>query len=161
MSKQVLLRQAADVEAILPRLMRQLFTLDVNDPTIELPVGQVRVCSILREGPRTMSAISKELGISLSGTTQIADRLERVGLVERIGGTDDRRVKSLQLTPHGVEVMRRRNERRVRRVAEALGALEPEERIALLDAIQALLRASQAIVENSPGEAIIAETMVS
>ena len=45
----------------------------------ELPLAQLRVCGVLCDGPRPMSAVSRELGVSLSAMTQIADRLERAG----------------------------------------------------------------------------------
>ena len=105
MSEDTLLTQAADLEALLPKLMRRLFTLDPSHPANELPVAQLRVCTILQAGPRTVSAISEELGISVSASTQIADRLERAGFVERVAGQDDRRMKKLQLTLHGAEVL--------------------------------------------------------
>ena len=94
MSDEVIAEQAAAIVAALPKLMRQLFTLDVDDPVLELPVAQLRVCSILHEGPRTMSALSRELGISVSATCQPADRLERANMVERVAQTQDRRVKT-------------------------------------------------------------------
>jgi DNA-binding MarR family transcriptional regulator len=137
-----LLDQAAQLECLLPLLARRLFTLDPSHPAMDLPVAQLRVCTILQAGPRAMSAISEELGISISAITQIADRLERAGFVERVTEPDDRRMKRLQLTPHGAEVMRSRREQRVRRVADALAQLPPAAREAVLAALQALVEAS-------------------
>src|SRR5438128_6688935 len=145
MSEDTLLTQAADLEALLPKLMRRLFTLDPSHPANELPVAQLRVCTILQAGPRTVSAISEELGISVSAVTQIADRLERAGFVERVAGQDDRRMKRLQLTLHGAEVMRSRRERRVRGAAAALEQLPPAARAEVLHALHVLLDASLAI----------------
>src|SRR5215472_9587622 len=99
MNDESLISQAAKLECLLPKLMRRLFTLDPSHPANELPVAQLRVCVILQAGPRTVSAVSEELGISVSATTQIADRLERAGLVERVAERDDRRMKLLRLTP--------------------------------------------------------------
>src|SRR5260370_5467911 len=105
MNEDILLAQAADLESLLPKLMRRLFTLDPSHPANELPVAQLRVCTILQAGPRTVSTISEELGISVSAVTQIADRLERAGFVERVAGQDDRRMKKLQLSAHRPEVI--------------------------------------------------------
>src|SRR5207245_7427659 len=96
MSEDTLLTQAASLESLLPKLMRRLFTLDPSHPANELPVAQLRVCTILQSGPRTVSAIGEELRISVSAATQIADRLERSGLVERVAEPDDRRMKKVQ-----------------------------------------------------------------
>jgi DNA-binding MarR family transcriptional regulator len=144
MSDDTLCDQAARLEWLLPALLRRLFTLDPAHPVAELPLAQLRVCMILQAGPRTMSAIGEELGTTVSAVTQIADRLERAGLVERVPEGSDRRAKRLQLTPHGADVMRSRRETRIRRAAEALTPLPPATREAVLHALQTLLDASRA-----------------
>lgn len=133
--------QAAVIVDLLPRLMRGLFELNTDDPAVELPVAQLKVCGILREGPQTMSAISRELNITLSATTQIADRLEGSGMVERVCETEDRRVKCLQLTPKGEEIMRKRRIRRTADVEKVLAGMSPDARGEVVDALQTLLRA--------------------
>jgi DNA-binding MarR family transcriptional regulator len=134
--------QAAELERLLPSLMRRMFTLDPEHPANELPVGQLRVCSILQGGPGSMSVIAEELGISISALTQIANRLELAGLVERVSIDDDRRVKNLQLTDEGHRIMRSRREFRVRRAASALSHLSALERERILEAVRTLLKAS-------------------
>lgn len=152
MSDDTLLALAAQLECLLPRLMRRLFTLDPNHPAMDLSLAQLRVCTLLQAGPRAMSAISEELGISVSAITQIADRLERAGLVERVTGQDDRRMKKLQLTPHGAEIMRSRREQRIRGAADALAQLPPDAREAVLAALEALVEASRATAREVPHE---------
>jgi len=137
-----LLEQAVELERLLPQLARRLFALHPDDPTLELPVAQLRVCSVLQSGPSTMSTLADELGISMSAVTQIADRLERAGLVERVAEHDDRRMKRLVLTPHGVAVMSARLERRVDRVAVALDGLTMHRRDEVLCALRDLLNAT-------------------
>ena len=147
-----LLEQAAQIECLLPKLMRRLLTLDPSHPVHELPLAQLRVCVILQSGPKTMSALSDELGISVSAVTQIADRLEASGYVERLAGPDDRRMKVLQLTPLGADLMRARRETRVKRTAEALGQLTCRQRQDVLDAVRMLLEASEATAPVPPIE---------
>jgi len=159
MTDQLIAEQAALVTSLLPKLVRQLFILDVNDPTIELPVSQLRVCGILSLGPRSMSMLSRDLGISLSAVTQIADRLERAKLVERIAEEDDRRVKSLQLTPHGSAVMQARRERRIRRVQQVMQQVAPDAREHIVQSLRLLLDASLAVMPETPGEATLKEAM--
>jgi DNA-binding MarR family transcriptional regulator len=150
MSEETLYEQAIEIEQLLPKIMRRLYTVEPDHPTNELPLAQLRVCSILRTGSRTLSAISDELGISVSATTQIADRLERSGLVERIVGVDDRRMKYLRLTPLGMEIMRTRHEVRVQRTLAALRHLTPEMRHAMLEAIPSFLEAISAATLEMP-----------
>ena len=115
--------QSEAVVTLLGRCMRRLFTLEADDPAVDLPVAQLRVCAVLIDGPHTMGSIARELGISHSATTQIADRLERAGMVERVAGSGDRRCKSLRMTPHGIEWMRSRRESRIMGVMRASSAL--------------------------------------
>lgn len=146
--------QAARLEALLPRLMRRMFTLEPGSLIHEMPLAQLRVCSILQSGPRTLSAVSEELSVSVSAATQIADRMERAGLVERTAGTDDRRTKYLQLTPHGQELMRNRRSIRVKRVEQALSQMLPEVRQTLLQSVERLLEAAilttPELLDNDP-----------
>jgi DNA-binding MarR family transcriptional regulator len=128
------LAQAKAIDSLLLGLGRHLFSTD-DQPAAELPVGQLRVCGILYGGPRPMSALSRELGVSLSAMTQIADRLARARLVSRVPKGTDRRVRCLQLTPRGAKLMRDREDSRVRRVSAALEHLSPEQRKELLAAL--------------------------
>lgn len=142
-SRESLREQSEALVVLLSRLMRRLFTLTVDDPAMEFPGAQMRMCNVLWDGPRTMSALSDELGTSHSAITQIADRLERAEMVERLQEADDRRCKRLTLTPKGIEVMRQRRERRVLRTLSALESLSPDERAAAVSALTILLEASQ------------------
>jgi DNA-binding MarR family transcriptional regulator len=137
-----LIEAATLLESIMPKLMRRLFTLEPNHPVAEMPVAQLRVCTMLQGGPRAISSIGEEIGISASAVTQIADRLEKAGLVERIAEPDDRRMKNLELTPYGAHLMNGRREYRIRRVAEALESLDPHEREMILSAFRILLEAA-------------------
>lgn len=149
--------QAKMVTSALSRIIRRFFTIDADDPATELPVAQIRVCSILRDGPRTMSALSHDLGISLSAITQIADRLERAGLVERTSMPKDRRVKSLRLTAYGVDVIGRRVEKRVGRIFEALMRMPPDSREAVLMGLHTLLESGHGshVSDGSPMEPLM------
>jgi DNA-binding MarR family transcriptional regulator len=143
MDETPLLEDAEAIAALMPKLARSLFTAD-HDPADELPLAQLRVCGMLAEGPRPMSALGRELRVSLSAMTQIADRLERVRLVRRVAEDGDRRVRCLQLTPRGAKIMRQRRESRTRQVLAALGHLGPHERKQLVAALETLLAACQA-----------------
>lgn len=152
MSEAGLREQSEAVVSLLGGLMRRLFTLEVDDPAMELPGAQMRVCSVLIDGPRTMGAISKELSISHSAITQIADRLERAAMVERVPESDDRRCKSLRLTERGVEKMRSRRERRVSRMLRALDQLSADDRASVVSALRMLLDAGLAIDSEATDE---------
>ncbi|MDX1934034.1 MAG: MarR family transcriptional regulator [Capsulimonadales bacterium] len=138
-------RQAAELERLLPIISRQLFSTDPAHPIADLPLGQFRLCTLLhKEGRRTMSQIGEDLGISVSAVTQMADRLERAGLVERTSDTTgDRRNRYLRLTLHGRSLMQSRTAQRLERTTEALRQMTVEERarlIEILDKLRAVTR---------------------
>jgi DNA-binding MarR family transcriptional regulator len=155
MNEDTLQKQAVELEYLLPRLIRQLFTLEPGTPAAELPLAQLRLCMALSRGARSLTLISEELGVSVSAATQIADRLERIGMVERIGCTDDRRVKHLQLTAHGQEVMSSRQNVRVQYARQALEHLAPERRAVVLSAMEELLDAAMQSVSHKIPEDLL------
>ncbi len=134
--------QALKLEGVLPVLMRKLFTLVPDHPTADIPIAQMRTCSILQFGPRTMTSLSEELGISLSAMTQIADRMEKAELVERIMLREDRRQRLLQLSERGSEMMRTRKQIRIQQAAEALTLIRCQEREHILKLLHVLLDAA-------------------
>ncbi len=144
--------QAQKIECLLPKLLRRLFTLEHNHPVAELPLAQLRVCMVLFSGPKPMSVLSEELGISVSAITQIADRLEKVDLVERNCEVDDRRTKKLALTARGLELMTSRRETRIERVTKALEHLEPRQREQFVDSLRVMLEVAVLIAPEPPNE---------
>jgi DNA-binding MarR family transcriptional regulator len=157
MEKAVILKEAATLEQArtfvsrLIELSRQVL-MPRDDQVSELPVGQLRVCGTLFHGPRPMSALSRELGVSQSAMTQIADRLERARLVQRVAEGRDRRVKWLQLTARGERIMRDRDELRIRRVLAVLEQLPPKSRREILKGMETFAGACGAVQEPPDGK---------
>ncbi len=143
--------QAKTMTELLMSLMRDIFAVD--DQAAELPLRQLRVCAMLYEGSRSMSSLSRELGVSLSAMTQIADRLERAGLVKRAFEGTDRRVRCLQLTPRAQRIMRLREDSRVQRASAALERFRRAERENVLTTLHALQIACTATALNGNGGA--------
>jgi DNA-binding MarR family transcriptional regulator len=119
--------QAGAFVDLLQSLLREL-TAGSNDPAVELPLAQLRVCRVLCNGRQSISTISRELGVSLSAVTQIADRLERAKLIDRVADGGDRRIRCLQLTGRGEKLLRLHDEERIQRTAAMLGQLTPKAR---------------------------------
>jgi len=127
----------------MPNILRRLFSLGSSGVLADMPLGQLRICSYLLEGPRSMSAIAEELGMSTSAVTQIADRMERAKLVKRVSAVEDRRLKHLHLTETARQLMNQRKDMRTRRAQEALALLPAETREQLLKSLEQLLNAAQ------------------
>jgi DNA-binding MarR family transcriptional regulator len=144
MSQQDLSKIAEEVAAMIPRLIRGLTSAE-NDPGDAMPLAQLRLCAILYEGPRSMSILSRELGVSLSALTQIADRLEKARLVKRVAEDNDRRVRCLQLTSRGEKMMRKRREARVLRTLAVLEHLSAPQRESVQSSLEMLVSACAAV----------------
>jgi len=148
--------QATTAASLLLVLTRELFSSDGSPHATlaeQMPLAQLRVCGILYRGPRPMSTLSRELGVSLSAMTQIADRLERARLVKRVADAADRRIRCLQLTERGQKLMQSREEVRNRRVRSVLEQLSPEARSEVLAALETLGEALAAA--RGEGEAML------
>jgi DNA-binding MarR family transcriptional regulator len=154
-----ILEEANQIASLLPALMRQLFTLD-DELAVDLPLAQLRVCASLQAGPLPMSTLSRELGVTLSAMTQIADRLERTKLVSRVAQQSDRRVRCLQLTPRGEKMMKHRDDTRIRNVLTVFNYMSPNARKEILTALETMMKASvTAKTEKaSNGESVASRT---
>jgi MarR family transcriptional regulator, organic hydroperoxide resistance regulator len=71
--------------------------------------------------PRPMRALADALSCDASMVTWLVDRLEQNGLVERLSSPSDRRVKTLVLTPKGIELRGRLRDAMSAPPAELLG----------------------------------------
>ena len=140
-----LLERARRAEQILPEITRHLLSLTMDHPLANLPNSQLKVCFLLMSGAKTMSQIGESLAISVSAVTQLADRLETLGLVERQAihrnGEGDRRIRSLALTAHGTDLMNQWRQRWIERFASTLAVLNPVEQDSVVAALETLLSA--------------------
>jgi len=114
---------------------------------MDLPLRQLKVCMSLYRHSRAMSDIGRELGLSPSAVTQVSDRLERRGLIERVPQDEDRRVRKLRLTRKGQQIVRAREEKQLRQIAAALERLSESETERLMAGLEILAR-SCTPVEN-------------
>lgn len=94
----------ADAHALSRRLFQvtERARADFAAVVAELGLTPLQARAVLwLEEPAAMRNLADHLACDASNVTGLADRLENLGLVERVPGPD-RRVKLLQLTRHGV-----------------------------------------------------------
>ncbi|MEN6519735.1 MAG: MarR family transcriptional regulator [Armatimonadota bacterium] len=161
MSDSDIIQQANELASLISKLIRTLYTLETGDMTGGLPIAQLRACGTLLEKPRTISCLSKELGISASAGTQLADRLEKAGLAERFAEQGDNRLKHLRLTDHGRQMISARREKRVEHIAKALNELSSEDRERVIYFIMKLYQAGKSTKEKPPVEDSLAAVVTS
>ena len=103
---------------------------------LHLTFMQAHVLRLLEAGkPKAMGDLAEALHCDASNVTGIVDRLEARGLVERRGEPHDRRVKTLVLTPAGLQ-LRRRVLRALTEPPAAIRRLSEEDLRALRDILR-------------------------
>jgi DNA-binding MarR family transcriptional regulator len=106
--------------------------------TFGLTVGDMKtLLSLDPEQPKPMRALAQEWKCDASNVTWLVDRLEERGLVERRTLPADRRVKTIAITPAGVQLKAELLER-MYEPPEALLALPRADLDALVQALRKL-----------------------
>jgi DNA-binding MarR family transcriptional regulator len=101
-----------------------------------LTPGHMKTLLVIEpDDPKSMSAIADTLRCDASNATWLVDRLEERGYVERRPHPSDRRVRTVAITPAGIEV-RAEIESKLYEAPAAFDALTPKE----LDTLRTLLR---------------------
>lgn len=111
--------------------------------TLDLTMPQLRALFVLlQEETLRMSSVSSILGISLSTTTGLMDRLIEKNLVERWTDPDDRRSVRCKLTADGQDLCERLLTERRTRWEDRLNPLSNEELKTVYNAVEILLEAA-------------------
>jgi DNA-binding MarR family transcriptional regulator len=75
---------------------------------VELPAGHFPVLAALdRLGALSVGELTEALGVSQPGVTRLLDKLETDGLVRSTQSLEDRRVRTIELTKSGRQLMLR------------------------------------------------------
>ncbi len=87
---------------------------------------------LANENYLTMTDISKKMGHSTAAATGLVDRLEKLGYVQRLHASEDRRKVMVQITQKGVELVERIREDIVSSLVTLMVDLDENEQDALL-----------------------------
>ena len=79
----------------------------------------------------TMTDISKKMGHSTAAATGLVDRLEKLGYVQRLHASDDRRKVMVQITRKGIEMVTRLRNSIADSITEIMAAQESGEEEAI------------------------------
>ncbi|HHV64383.1 MAG TPA: MarR family transcriptional regulator [Peptococcaceae bacterium] len=85
------------------------------------------LCIIYEKGQITMGELCKEISSACSTATDLADKLERAGYVERIREKRDRRVVRLNILPKGEKIIKAVVEQRAERLSSIMNSFEEED----------------------------------
>jgi len=102
-------------------------------------------------GPLTVGELSSHLDRAQSVVSDIVAHLEGAGLLERQSDPTDRRRRLVWLSPYGRELLTRdRDVLSVELLERAFTLMTDDERLALMDGIDALLRADDTVGISRP-----------
>jgi DNA-binding MarR family transcriptional regulator len=93
-----------------------------------------------REGPMRLTALAEAEGASQSGMTQLVQRMERQGLLERWSDPDDGRASLVMLGEAGEQNWEARAAVRRQRIAALLPSVSHDDQVALWLAAQVVVR---------------------
>lgn len=93
-----------------------------------------------REGPMRLTALAEAEGASQSGMTQLVQRMERQGLLERCSDPEDGRASLVMIGEAGRQLWDVRADVRRKRIGELLSEVSPDDQVALWLAAQVVVR---------------------
>lgn len=131
------------IEQVLPETSpRLLGRTSLDEPFAQLPIAQFRLLKALPDDEigLKMGKLCEKLMIKASALTQVADRIIRQGLAERVDDPLDRRSVRLRLTSAGRQQMHERSERRRARLERIWRSISPTEQEEFLNAVRVLER---------------------
>lgn len=117
-----------------------------------------------RAGPKIMSELSEELGVTARNVTALVDALEAEGLVRRVPHATDRRATVIELTStgtrHGRQMTSGRHMDAIAELFRVLSQTEQQQLLELLEKLKCLLAErgfAGGCLPGEPGEADEAE----
>lgn len=105
--------------------------------------------ALLHKGPLPVNVLGKKMLLTTGSITTAVDRLVRRGLVERKNHAQDRRVRLVELTPEGRQLIEPAFARHAADLEEVVSGLTPEERATLVDLLVKLGTGAEAQTESS------------
>jgi DNA-binding MarR family transcriptional regulator len=138
--------------------MYHAFAFDRSDPLLaaNLTMPQLKALLIISLHPSASGQdVMAAMGVSLATVTGIVDRLAAQGLVNRREDPRDRRVRRLELTPKGQELMDGIITAGAAHQRRLLARLDADELLVVERAVQLLLEAVEAERRESPSLSVI------
>ncbi|MEU8472650.1 MarR family transcriptional regulator [Streptomyces sp. NPDC029006] len=124
--------------------LSQLWSDAAQRASLRLSAHQLRGLRILEATPGlNLTGLAERMDIGLPTASRLCDRLEAAGLLERVLHPHSRREVQLNLTGHGRRLLTEVASERARALAAPLATMRTAERAALVQGMQAFLRAQR------------------
>ena len=140
MKKNEVSEYSSQLDNLLPVLIKHL---QISDPHklygIKITLQQyLALDTLTKKGKCMITDLSKNLGIALSTVTGLVDRLTKSRFVKRRKDIKDRRIVWVNLTKAGLEVYKKVNAEKQKRVAVVLEKLTKCNRDALVNILEVI-----------------------
>ena len=89
---------------------------------------------LAKEDYLTMTHISKKMGHSTAAATGLVDRLEKLGYVQRLHASDDRRKVMVQITRKGIDLVDKMREDIIENLVEVMAEMDSNVTSAVMEA---------------------------
>jgi len=96
----------------------------------------------------SMGELCKIANVKMPSMTEVVDRLEAAGFVERVRDTDDRRVVKVQLTEEGKKAHNGILNTREQELSNIFGCLDEKERLRLVKALRTVSSTMKRVAGN-------------
>lgn len=139
-------------DAVLLSALRTVVGISVRaaDQISEASLVQLRALTVLSElAGANLAQLAEGMGVTVSTTSRLVDRLVAAGFVERRPSEVTRREISISLTSAGQDVLERYDDLRVRALQARLGQLTRARRTAVVDALQELVATTPTMLETA------------
>ena len=133
------------MDIVMHRSMRGWMTF-AKSTGLSMPQFSV-LMQLHHKGPCGMSEISERFDITAAAASQLTEKLVQGGYIERAEDPNDRRAKSIQLTPKGKELVDTGMTERYRWMDELVSKLSAEDKPKVVEALKVLTEAAKQLEE--------------
>ncbi len=139
-SRAKLARRFVVLQKTLGLRFRAAIPADVREEMSQVTHHQLEAMSVIGRGPVTMSELAAAMGTtSMSAMTQLADRMVKMGLVDRHADESDRRVVRLALTEKSRNAVTQYLDAHQKAVLTAFDHLDDDELTSLMAILEKLV----------------------
>ncbi|MFF4383125.1 MarR family winged helix-turn-helix transcriptional regulator [Kitasatospora sp. NPDC001547] len=142
-------RRLTDTVTRLRRALRSSIRTDY--PWESLPMAQVELLQTLAAAPLRVGELAARQRLAPNTVSGLVGKLLDAGFVDRQADPGDRRTARIALTPAGRRQLDDWQHAHERRIATALGTLDPADRAAVVDALPALEQLARALARTGTG----------
>jgi DNA-binding MarR family transcriptional regulator len=160
MSRELDIELMAQLEEMMPDMVRSLRLLEPRVPGMDITLNQFFVLSLLaRKEAAVVGELARQMGTTPGSITAMIDRLVRTGLVQRENSEKDRREVLVKLTTRGGEITERINRNTQAGMRRILRHIPDEKKESFFSTLKDIITAI-AVERAGPRDAGILKTII-